>query len=94
MSNPPPPFVTYTRTVEETKVVAEVTEENIGQIAAYIKACVDYTGEEPALVIHRADQRGPWRIPVGMRISLIGGASRSVMNANGFNHDGDWTATS
>ena len=37
---PPPPFVKYTRTVEQTKVVAEVTTENIWQIAAAAKASV------------------------------------------------------
>lgn len=94
MTNPPPPFVTYTRTVEETKVVAEVTEENIGQIAAHIKASVDYTGDEPVLCIDRDDGRRPWRIPVGMRISLLGGVGPGVVNANGFNRDGDWTAAS
>lgn len=83
---PPPPFVKYTRTVEQTKVVAEVTTENIWQIAAAAKASVDYSGDEPALVVIVEAGR-PWRVPVGREVQLLG---ERIVNAAGFNRDGDW----
>ena len=80
------PFVTYTRTVEQTKSVATVTVENIGTIAARIGGTVDYSGDEPVL-LDPHHPRGPWRVKVGWQVSMMNGG---LMNQSGFNRDGDW----
>lgn len=85
---PPAPFVTYTRWVQVTRDIAEVTEQNIGQIAAVIGGQVDYSEGEPVLIVPGEPQ--PWRVKVGWTVSLNGGR---LMNQNGFNRDGDWSPT-
>ncbi|HET6868933.1 MAG TPA: hypothetical protein VFH80_23680 [Solirubrobacteraceae bacterium] len=85
---PPAPFVTYERTVRQTKEVAEVTPENIGQIAALIGGSVDYAGGEPVLVVPHVGGSAPWRVEVGCMVSLLG---NRLLNENGFNRNGDWS---
>ena len=81
------PFVTYERWVHETKRVATVTPENIGAIAAMVRAQVDYSGGRPVLVVD-LEPANSRRIKVGTQVSLLGD---QLMNQNGFNRDGDWT---
>lgn len=85
----PPPFVTYTRQVQQTKRVAEVTAENVAQIAALIGGQVDYSSGEPILVIPGRGN-GPWRVKVGSTLGLMPGNPPALQNENGFNRDGDW----
>jgi len=82
------PFKTYERTVRQTKNVATVTADNIGQIAAIIKGHVDYSGDEPVLVV--PSQSRPWKVKVGWEVELYASDPPSIANANGFNRDGDW----
>ena len=84
-NTPPVPFMRYERTVRETRDVAEVTAENIGQIAALVGGQVDYSTGEPVLIVPGAPN--PWRVKVGWHVSLNGDR---LMNQNGFNRDGDW----
>lgn len=85
---PRPPFVRYERTRVETRYVAEVTEQNIGQIAALIGTQIDYSKGEPELIV--PSKNSPWRVKIGWHVSLLG---TSLQNQNGFNRDGDWRVT-
>jgi len=82
-----PPFVTYERTVRQTKKIALVTAENIGQIAQLVKGKVDYSSGDPELILP-GDR--PWRVRVGWHVELMAGDPPRISNANGFNGDGDW----
>lgn len=85
---PPAPFMTYERTVRQTITVAKVTAETVGQIAAHVGGSVDYSKGDPVLVVPPNNLDGsPWRVKVGWEVSLSG---TRLMNANGFNRDGDW----
>jgi hypothetical protein len=87
----PPPFVTYIRLVQETKQVAEVTAENVTQIAALIGGMVDYFDSEPVLVCPLV--RGgiaPWRVKMGTVVGLVAGAPPGLINLRSFNCDNDW----
>lgn len=85
----PAPFESYERMVRQTRHVAQVTEQNVGQIAALIGGQVDYSGDTPVLVV--PSEHKPWRVKVGWTLSWIG--SGRVANANGFNYDETWLPT-
>lgn len=82
---PRSPFIRYERTRVETCEVAEVTAQNIAQIAAMIGGQVDYSKGEPELIVPSKSRR--WRVKVGWHVSLMGDG---LQNQNGFNRDGDW----
>lgn len=84
------PFKTYERIKIETKKVAEVTEENIVDIARLSKGQIDYSGDLPELIITQ-NSGHTWRVKVGWHVSLSGNL---LVNQNGFNIDGDWQEVS
>jgi hypothetical protein len=88
-----PNFIrTYERTVVQRKQIVDLTVDNIAQVAQLLKATVDYTGEEPVLII-RDNSKSPWKVPPGFSLEIFGldSGDLRVMNANGFNFKGDWS---
>jgi len=89
MEAAPAPFVTYTRMVKETQVVAQVTPENVGALAALISGKVDYSADKPALVVIYHGRE--WRVSMGEWVSLTGGSHQpQIMRSSDINRNGGW----